>query len=390
MFRRAASVVVVVAWLAGSSSPAGAGVVQATGFKMATGATAGYVLTTNADGVGTWQSTTHSHFGAVWSGTDVLGLSITSNSTTAWSAAVRAETTGASGELAALVGLSSSTTGFGLWASATATTGNTYGVYSEDWSGTGIGVYGWNGSTTGSTVGVKGAADSPDGKGVYGKANSTTGSTVGVEGEAASATGEGVHGYATHATGATVGVGGEAPSTAGTGVLGQATAASGQTYGVVGIVSSADGYAGFFQGGKGIYIVGDITASGAKSFVQPHPKDPTKEIVYVALEGREAGTYVRGTAELRDGEAVIELPDDFALVTGTAGLTVQLTPVGQWLQLFTAEQTPSRLVVRETAGRSGRFSYLVQGVRKGFENRQVIRDRSPQPPQVSQATPGGR
>jgi len=122
-------------------------------------------------------------------------------------------------------------------------------------------------------------------------------------------------------------------------------------------------------------VVGDIHKTGTVSFVQPHPTDPTKEIVYVSLEGPEAGTYIRGTAQLVNGEAVINLPEHFSLVTNDEGLTVQLTPVGEWLQLYVVEKGTQRIIVREVNGKNGQFDYLVQGVRKGYENHQVIQER---------------
>ncbi len=123
-----------------------------------------------------------------------------------------------------------------------------------------------------------------------------------------------------------------------------------------------------------IHAAGNITGA-AKMFVQAHPLDQTKEIVYVSLEGPEAGTYIRGTAQLTNGEAVIELPEHFSLVTNDQGLTVQLTPFGELLQLYVVEKSAKRIVVREANGKSGQFDYLVQGVRKGYENHQVIRDK---------------
>lgn len=118
-----------------------------------------------------------------------------------------------------------------------------------------------------------------------------------------------------------------------------------------------------------------LAIKGAKNFVQPHPTDPAKEIVYTSLEGPEAGTYVRGSAELVNGQAVITLPDHFGMVTCTNGLTVQLTPRGAWLQMYATAVSVNGITVRETEGRSGTFDYLVQGVRLGYENTPVIRDR---------------
>ena len=124
-----------------------------------------------------------------------------------------------------------------------------------------------------------------------------------------------------------------------------------------------------------LQVSGPFEVAGTKNFVQLHPTDPTKEIVYTCLEGPEAGTYVRGSAELVNGQAVITLPDHFGMVTSTNGLTVQLTPRGAWLQLYATAVSVNGITVRETEGRSGKFDYLVQGVRLGYENLPVIRDR---------------
>lgn len=124
---------------------------------------------------------------------------------------------------------------------------------------------------------------------------------------------------------------------------------------------------------------GDLRVGGLKKFIQAHPTDPTKEIAYVSLEGPEAGTYTRGTVQLVNGEAVIMLPDHFAIVTSEEGLTVQLTPVGEWLQLYVVEKSTTKLVIKEAQGKNGKFDYLVQGVRKGYENYQPVEGKPPLP-----------
>jgi hypothetical protein len=120
-----------------------------------------------------------------------------------------------------------------------------------------------------------------------------------------------------------------------------------------------------------IYTNGTIRAT-RKEFVADHPTDPTKSIVYVSLEGPEDGIYIRGTAQLQDGGAVIELPEHFRLIASEERLTVQLTPLGEWLQLYVVEKSPKRIIVHEANGKSGQFDYLVMGIRKGYENHQVI------------------
>ncbi|MBI2069559.1 MAG: hypothetical protein HYT79_03075 [Elusimicrobia bacterium] len=127
---------------------------------------------------------------------------------------------------------------------------------------------------------------------------------------------------------------------------------------------------------------GDITASGTKSFIQKHPNDPNKQILYYTLEGSESGTYYRGTGQLVNGEATIELPDHFGMVTSQSALmTAQVTPLENCQGLYIVEKSPIRIVVKEIGGgtSSARFDYLVQGVRIGYENVPVIRDNPQQP-----------
>ena len=158
-----------------------------------------------------------------------------------------------------------------------------------------------------------------------------------------------------------------ADSSSGNGILAQAVngdAVHGR------IVSSGTGRAGFFEGN--VQVNGNFSATGTKAFVQTHPTDPSREIVYVALEGGEAGTYERGTGTLINGKAVVALPEHFGLVTASENLTIQLSSRGEWLQLYTVELDPTQFVVREAQGKSGVFDYLIQGVRKGFEQHEVF------------------
>ncbi|HEX7183755.1 MAG TPA: hypothetical protein VF756_18120, partial [Thermoanaerobaculia bacterium] len=123
-----------------------------------------------------------------------------------------------------------------------------------------------------------------------------------------------------------------------------------------------------------LHVVGDLTVTGAKNFAVADPDDSTRSIYYAALEGPEAGTYFRGTAKTVDGRIEIQLPRYFAKLTEVEGMTVQLTPVGGWSQLYVEEKTPERLIIRVAQGNHDvQFDYLVQGVRKGYHNFQVER-----------------
>lgn len=84
-------------------------------------------------------------------------------------------------------------------------------------------------------------------------------------------------------------------------------------------------------GGKAGLFIGDVQITGSLSkasgtFVQPHARDATKEIVYAFFEGPEHAVFLRGTAELKDGTAVIDLPEYFSIVAAEEGVQVQVTP----------------------------------------------------------------
>ena len=127
-----------------------------------------------------------------------------------------------------------------------------------------------------------------------------------------------------------------------------------------------------------VLINSDLTVTGVKAFVQDHPEDDTKEIVYVALEGHEAGTYTRGNGQLDEGIATIKLPEVFSLVTNEDGLTAQITPRGPVQSMLYVESvTPKMLVVKSSDMNDGhvKFDFMINGVRAGFEDHQVIREK---------------
>ena len=75
-------------------------------------------------------------------------------------------------------------------------------------------------------------------------------------------------------------------------------------------------------------IDGTLNVTGTKNFVHPHPTDPSLEVVFVALEGPEANTIFRGTANLVNGEARIVPDESWRLTTAETGITAFVTPRG--------------------------------------------------------------
>ena len=219
-----------------------------------------------------------------------------------------------------------------------------------------------------SNIGIKGVSVNNIGVGGLSTTNSAifglSDSGVGVSG--GSISGAGVFGHSEK----NFGVSGR--STNSTGV----TASSDNEIGLAAWTNNPFSYAAYFFGGQGLYIDGNITATGSKKFIQEHPTIPDKAIVYTALEAGEAGTYTRGSSALVNGRSTIDLPEHFGLVTNNEGLTVQVTPTGPCNGLYVASKSNDRIEVVELAGGASNtsFDWIIYGVRKGYENYEVIRD----------------
>jgi hypothetical protein len=161
------------------------------------------------------------------------------------------------------------------------------------------------------------------------------------------------------------------------GVIGVTSTNVKEIGGVVGIMlNSTGGLTSFgvlgYSPTVAVQAFGSIVTTGAKDFVEPHPTDPGKMIAYVALEGPESGTYFRGTAQIVDGTAIIPVPDHFAMVTDSDGLTVQLTPVGAAASMYVVSEDLDQIVVR--SNQDVTFHYQVNGIRHSLKDHRVIAD----------------
>jgi hypothetical protein len=121
-----------------------------------------------------------------------------------------------------------------------------------------------------------------------------------------------------------------------------------------------------------------ILGNGTVSFVQNHPTEPDKVIVYACPEGDEVATYTRGTAKLADGKAIVPLGETFKWVTNPdIGLTAHLTCRGKGSVLFVESLTTSEMVVRSLEGFPDdvTFDYIVYGLRIGFEEASIVQGK---------------
>ena len=101
-------------------------------------------------------------------------------------------------------------------------------------------------------------------------------------------------------------------------------------YGVLG----EDRYLGGVAGAYGVFSTGSLGASGVKTFLIDHPKDPGNKILrHFSIESNEVLNVYRGTAQFdNNGDAVINLPDYFSDINKNANY--QLTPIGAQAQLY--------------------------------------------------------
>jgi hypothetical protein len=107
--------------------------------------------------------------------------------------------------------------------------------------------------------------------------------------------------------------------------LGNGVGAAGKGYyGIVG----EDRYLGAQAGAYGVLSNGNLGATGTKTFLIDHPKDPAnKTLRHFSVESNEILNIYRGIASFdANGEAKITLPDYFSDINRNP--TYQLTPVG--------------------------------------------------------------
>ncbi len=151
-----------------------------------------------------------------------------------------------------------------------------------------------------------------------------------------------------------------------------------------GIYASGDFFGGQFSDqdsssyGRIGYDIYKIFGSGAVSFVQNHPYDPSSVIVYAAPEGDEVATYTRGTARLVEGEATVPLGETFKWVTNPdIGLTAHLTPREDCNGVYVADLSTEEMVVRELQNGTSdcAFDFLVYGLRIGFEESSIVQEK---------------
>ena len=117
-----------------------------------------------------------------------------------------------------------------------------------------------------------------------------------------------------------------------------------------------------------------------KSWVNPHPTDPTKSIVYATVEAERDTALLRGRAQLANGQVTVVFPEHFALTLSELPeepVHVIVTPRSadsKGIAVISSDHTG--FVAVELAGGTGdyEFDYVATGVRRGFEDHEPITD----------------
>lgn len=103
----------------------------------------------------------------------------------------------------------------------------------------------------------------------------------------------------------------------------------------------------------------------AKPFDIPHPSKEGHRLRHVCLEGPEIGVYFRGKL---DNNTRIECPDYWTDLVDFDTVTVSLTPIGCYQELFVESITWNKYInVRNASGGPIKCHYVVHGERKDLE-----------------------
>jgi len=117
-----------------------------------------------------------------------------------------------------------------------------------------------------------------------------------------------------------------------------------------------------------------IWGTGSVSFVQNHPEDESKVIVYHAPEASEVAVYTRGSARLDNGVAHVALDETFQWTANPdLGLTAHLTPRGPGADLHVLSISTTELMV--AGSQNIEFDYMVWGLRIGFEESAPVQEK---------------
>jgi len=114
---------------------------------------------------------------------------------------------------------------------------------------------------------------------------------------------------------------------------------------------------------SGSLRIGDDVLSAKKDFDIPHPTKDGWRLRHVCIEGPTADVYYRGKVSGN----IIELPDYWKGLVDEETITVTLTPIGEYQQLFVESIEDNRIYIKNHLDTSTHCYYLVCAERKDVE-----------------------
>ena len=113
---------------------------------------------------------------------------------------------------------------------------------------------------------------------------------------------------------------------------------------------------------KAVQFTGSIAGCpGKKDFDIPHPTKEGWRLRHVCVEGPTADVYVRGKLK---GSNVIELPEYWRKLVDPETITVNLTPIGSYQELYVDKiEWGTRVTIKTNSGSSINCYYTVYGER---------------------------
>ena len=116
---------------------------------------------------------------------------------------------------------------------------------------------------------------------------------------------------------------------------------------------------------QGIAVTGHFSAT-TKSFNIPHPTKKGSRLVHGSLEGAEHGVYTRG----KNRGKAIALPEYWTNLVDEDTITVQLTPIRFFQQLWVEKIEPNQIIVGSDQEEMHYF-YLIHAERKDVDKLEV-------------------
>ena len=141
-----------------------------------------------------------------------------------------------------------------------------------------------------------------------------------------------------------------------TNIVGKNVNIGGQDIYMGGPIVNIDAFAGDIT-------VGTHTLSAKKDFDIPHPTKDGWRLRHVCIEGPTADVYYRGKVSGN----IIELPDYWKGLVDEETITVTLTPIGEYQQLFVEAIQDNRIYIKNHLDTSTYCHYLVCAERKDVE-----------------------